>query len=156
MPSISDITAFISAHPYLAYGAVFLLALSEAVPVVGAIVPGSALIIGISALVPQGILSVWPLQLSAILGAIAGDGFSYWLGHRYHEEILRRWPLNRHPELIARSEAFFHRHGAKSVFLGRFTPVVRAFILARMRFMFHCQAGATGSNASSPSSASLR
>jgi SNARE associated Golgi protein len=74
--------------------------------------------------VPQGILSVWPLQLSAILGAIAGDGFSYWLGHRYHEEILRRWPLNRHPELIARSEAFFHRHGAKSVFLGRFTPVV--------------------------------
>jgi hypothetical protein len=42
MPSIPDVAAFISSHPYLACGAVFLLALSKAVPVVGAIVPGSS------------------------------------------------------------------------------------------------------------------
>ncbi|WP_246094167.1 MULTISPECIES: DedA family protein [Mesorhizobium] len=68
------------------------------------------------------------MLISAFLGAIVGDGLSFWLGYRYHREILQRWPLNRYPELIARSEAFFERHGGKSVFLARFTPGVRAFI----------------------------
>ncbi len=128
MPSIADIGAFIAANPHLAYIAVFLLALSEAVPVVGALVPGSALIIGISALAPRGLVSIWPLLACATLGAIVGDGISYWLGHRYHGEILRRWPISHYPELVERSEAFFHRHGAKSVFLARFTPGMRAFV----------------------------
>ncbi|MHC8326677.1 DedA family protein [Pseudomonas sp. LB1P83] len=60
--------------------------------------------------------------------AIAGDGLSFWLGHRYHHEILGLWPLNRHSKLIQRSEAFFIRRGDKSVFLARFTPGVRAFV----------------------------
>ena len=50
------------------------------------------------------------------------------LGHRYHREILDRWPLNRQPALIAKSESFFGRHGDKSVFLARFTPGVRAVV----------------------------
>ena len=45
MPSIADIGGFIAANPHLAYGAVFLLALSEAVSVVGVLVPGSARIL---------------------------------------------------------------------------------------------------------------
>ena len=39
-----------STHPHYAYVAVFLLALSEAIPVVGTIVPGSTLVLGICAL----------------------------------------------------------------------------------------------------------
>jgi membrane protein DedA with SNARE-associated domain len=128
MPLVSTITDVVSAHPHLAYAAVFLLALSEAIPVVGAVVPGSALVIGISALVPSGTVALWPLLLAATAGAISGDGLSFWLGRRYHRAILGRWPLNRHPELVVRSEAFLHRHGGKSVFLARFTPGVRAFI----------------------------
>jgi undecaprenyl-diphosphatase len=128
MSFVSTITDFVSAHPHLAYAAVFLLALSEAIPVVGAIVPGSALIIGISALVPAGIVKLLPLLIAAILGAIAGDGFSYWLGHRYHRAVLNRWPLNGYADVVARSEAYLHRHGGKSVFLARFTPGVRAFV----------------------------
>jgi membrane protein DedA with SNARE-associated domain len=68
------------------------------------------------------------LVIAATVGAIIGDGLSFWLGHRYHREILSLWPLNRYPELIARSEAFFSRHGDKSVFLARFIAVVRAFV----------------------------
>jgi len=41
---------FVGAHPHLSFLAVFLLALSEAVPVIGTVVPGSSLIIAISAL----------------------------------------------------------------------------------------------------------
>ena len=128
MSFFSAFTDYIASHPHLAYAAIFLLALSESVPVIGAVVPGTAIIVGLAALVPSGMLTLWPMLIAASLGAIVGDGLSFWLGHRYHREILLRWPLNRYPELIARSEAFFQRHGGKSVFLARFTPGVRAFV----------------------------
>ena len=124
----STVTAFIAAYPHLAYAVVLLLALSESIPVIGVFIPGTAAILAVSALVPTGIVKLLPLLGAATAGAIIGDGLSFWIGHRYHREILERWPLNRHPDLITRSEAFFARHGDKSVFIARFTPGVRAFI----------------------------
>ncbi|HAO42898.1 MAG TPA: PA-phosphatase [Afipia sp.] len=125
---VSSIIEFLTAHPHVAYLAVFLLALSESIPIIGVVVPGTAVILALSTLVPSGVLVLWPLLIAATLGAIAGDGFSFWLGHQYHREILGLWPLNRNPDLIQRSEAFFSRHGDKSVFLARFAPGVRAFV----------------------------
>jgi membrane protein DedA with SNARE-associated domain len=125
---LSDITAFVSRHPQYAAWAVFLLAFSEAIPIVGTVVPGSTLIVAVSALAIEAEISPWLLLVAAIVGAIAGDGASFWLGQRCHGEILQRWPLNRFPKLIARSEAFFNRYGGASVFLARFTAVVRAFV----------------------------
>jgi len=125
---LHTINAFIAEYPHLAYAAVLLLALSESLPVIGAFVPGSAVIIALSALVPSGTLKLWPMLFAALLGAIIGDGFAFWLGHRYHREILGRWPLSRQPGLLAKSEAFFSRHGDKSVFIARFTPGVRAVV----------------------------
>ncbi len=124
----SAVTAFIAEHPHLAYAIVLLLALSESIPVIGVFIPGTAAILAISALVPSGVVKLWPLLGAAAAGAIIGDGLSFWVGHRYHREILERWPLNRHADLVVRSEAFFARHGDKSVFIARFTPGVRAFI----------------------------
>lgn len=125
---VSSVIDWLSAHSHIAYLAVFLLALSESIPLIGVIVPGTAVILALSALVPSGVLVLWPLLAAATSGAIVGDGVSFWLGHRYHREILGRWPLNRYPELIERSEAFFKRHGDKSVFIARFAPGVRAFV----------------------------
>jgi membrane protein DedA with SNARE-associated domain len=125
---LSDITGFISMHPQYAAWAVFLLAFSEAIPIIGTVVPGSTLIVAISALAIEAAISPWLLLVAATLGAIVGDGTSFWLGQRFHRRILQRWPLNRFPELIARSEAFFNRYGGASVFLARFTAVVRAFV----------------------------
>jgi membrane protein DedA with SNARE-associated domain len=124
----SHLTAFIAMHPSYAAWAVFLLAFSEAVPIVGTVVPGSTLIVAISALAIGADISPWLLLVAAVLGAIVGDGTSFWLGQRCHRQILERWPLNRFPLLIARSEAFFNRYGGMSVFLARFTAVVRAFV----------------------------
>lgn len=124
----SSVVEFLTQHPHLAYLTAFLLALSESIPVAGVVIPGSAVILAISALVPGGVLVLWPLLAAATLGAIVGDGLSFWLGHRYHREILGVWPLSRYPEIIARSETFFSRHGDKSVFFARFTPGVRAFV----------------------------
>ncbi|MBS1167327.1 MAG: phosphoesterase PA-phosphatase related [Proteobacteria bacterium] len=125
---IAVATDWLSAHSHIAYFAVFLLAFSESIPIVGVVVPGTAVILALSALVPSGVVKLWPLLMAATTGSIVGDGVSFWLGHRYHRAILGRWPLNRYPELIERSEAFFGRHGDKSVFIARFAPGVRAFV----------------------------
>lgn len=124
----ADLVAFIAAYPHLAYAAILLLALSESLPAIGVFIPGTAAILAVSALVPSGVVKLWPLLGAATIGAIIGDGLSFWIGYRYHHEILERWPLNRHPELIARSKEFFARHGDMSVFIARFTPGVRAFV----------------------------
>jgi len=78
----------VGANQHLAYALVFFLAFSESFPFIGSIIPGTTIILAISALVPTGAIDIWWLLGSAILGAIVGDGFSYWLGYRYHEEIL--------------------------------------------------------------------
>lgn len=124
----SKIVALISAHPHYAATAVFLLALSEAVPVIGTVVPGSTLIVGISALAVGASISPWLLLVAAVIGAILGDGLSFWLGQRYHRGILLHWPLNRYPQFIDRAEAFIAKYGVAGVFLGRFIAIVRAFV----------------------------
>src|SRR5512132_172327 len=124
----SALVDFVHAHSQYTHIAIFLLALSEAIPVVGTVVPGSTLIIGISALATSANGNPWLLVIAATAGAIIGDGLSFWLGQRYHREILNSWPLNKYPHLIARSERFVTQYGAASVFLARFGPVVRAFV----------------------------
>src|SRR5258707_6327245 len=124
---LSAVTGLIASHPHFAYAAVFLLALSESIPIIGAVVPGSAVILAISVLVPSGVVTLWPLLIAATAGAIIGDGLSFLLRHRYHPEILSLWPLNRYPQLIARREAFFSPHGDKNAFFAPFSPGVRCF-----------------------------
>ena len=124
----SALVNFVSAHSHYAHIVIFLLALSEAIPVVGTIVPGSTLIVGISTLATHANANPWILLIAATVGAIAGDGLSFWLGQHYHREILSSWPVNRYPQFIDRSERFIARYGVPSVFLARFMAVVRAFV----------------------------
>ena len=124
----SALVDFVHAHSQYTHIAIFLLALSEAIPVVGTVVPGSTLIIGIGALATGANANPWILLVAATAGAIIGDGLSFWLGQRYHREILGTWPLNQYPQLIARSERFVARYGAASAFFARFTAVIRAFV----------------------------
>jgi membrane protein DedA with SNARE-associated domain len=125
---IDPLIAFVAAHAWLAYLTLFLAALLEAVPVVGAVIPGSTIILALSALVPGGELKLQWVLAAAITGALLGDGSAYLLGYRAQREVLNSWPLNRYPRLIAQSEAFFHRWGTLAVFFARFVPPIRAFV----------------------------
>ena len=115
-------------HRIWAYALAYLLAMAEALPIVGTVVPGSIVIVGLGALIPGGTLDPWLLLAWATLGAITGDGASYWLGRRYHEEISRVWPFRRHPDLIAKGITLFRTHGGKAVFASRFIQGPRAFV----------------------------
>lgn len=125
---LQSIIAAIGANQHLAYTLVFLLAFSESFPVLGSIIPGTTIIIAIAALVPSGAVDLDWLLASAIAGAILGDGFSYWLGYRFHDEIASRWPFNRYPQLVSIGQAAIQKHGGKSVFIARFLPTIRAIV----------------------------
>src|SRR5258708_16508349 len=125
---LDHVIAFASAHPWLAYLTVFLAALLEAVPVVGSVIPGSTIILALSALVPGGELTLQWVLLAAAAGALLGDGSAFWTGHRTQREILNTWPLANYPRLVAQSETFFQRWGTWAVFFARFVPPIRAFV----------------------------
>jgi membrane-associated protein len=125
---LDPLIAFVSAHPWLAYLTIFLAALLEAVPVAGSLVPGSTIILALSALIPGGELNLWAVLAAAAAGALLGDGAAFWIGHRRKREILSAWPLSNHPRLVEQSEAFFHRWGALAVFFARFVPPIRAVV----------------------------
>jgi len=63
----------VSAHPYYAYSAIFLASLSEAIPLVGTVVPGSTLVVAISALAAGAGANSWVMLVAATVGAIVGD-----------------------------------------------------------------------------------
>ena len=129
MASIIDpLIAFVSAHAWLAYLTLFLAALLEAVPIAGSVIPGSTIILALSALVPGGDLRLEWVLVAAIAGALLGDGTAFWIGHRTQREILSSWPMTNYPRVVAQSEAFFHRWGALAVFFARFVPPIRAFV----------------------------
>jgi membrane protein DedA with SNARE-associated domain len=126
--SLHTLVGFVSDHAEWAYATVFLAALLEAVPVVGSFVPGTTVIVAISALVPLGRLSLAAILFASILGAALGDGAAYWVGHKLKRRILELWPLSAYPTLIAQSEEFFRRHGTLAVLFARFVAPIRAFV----------------------------
>jgi membrane-associated protein len=125
---LDPLISFVSVHAWLAYLTLFLAALLEAVPVVGSVIPGSTIILALSALVPGGDLKLQWVLLAAAVGAVIGDGSAYWIGHRQQREILNTWPLTNYPRVVEQSESFFHRFGTWAVFFARFVPPIRAFV----------------------------
>ena len=125
---IDAVTAAAAAHPAWAAGLVFLAAAAESLAIIGAIVPGTAIIIAVGALVALGHLNLWAILAATAAGAVLGDGLSYWIGHRYRDRLRGIWPFSRRPELLERGEAFFLRRGASSILIARFVPVIRSTV----------------------------
>ncbi|WP_160119812.1 DedA family protein [Rhodovarius lipocyclicus] len=125
---IAEITGFIAAHPGLTWAVAFAVAASEAFVVVGALVPGTPILMAIGAAASLGHVSLAGVVVAAILGAVAGDGLSYWIGHHHADRLLSGWPFATRPALLATGEAFIRRFGVPGVALARFLPGVRSVV----------------------------
>ena len=122
--------AWISAHPVAAGGLVFLVAFCDALAVVGIVVPALPLLFAVGLLVGLGHISGPYALACAALGAVLGDGLSYWIGHRWGPHLREHWPFRRYPQLLDRGERLFRRHGAKGLVIARFVGAVRPFVPA--------------------------
>ncbi len=125
---LRPIVHWVSHHPYVGLGFAFVISFLESLAIVGIIVPGSVFMTAIGTLVGSGILPFWATLIWAAFGAIVGDVLSFWLGYHFHDRIRTIWPVSRYPVLLEKGQAFFERHGKKSIFLGRFAGPMRPVI----------------------------
>lgn len=124
--SLQPLLDWIAAHPNWAQLLLLLVALLDAVFLVGAVVPAAPVLFAFGALVALGTLDFWPVVLIAALGALLGDGLSFWLGSRYRHRLFEFRLLRKYPEAVANGQRFFDRHGGKGVMLARFLGPLRA------------------------------
>ncbi len=122
--------AWIAAHPVLAGAVIFAIAFCDAVIILGAIVPALPLMIAVGVLIGMGELSGPYAVACATLGALAGDGLSYWVGYRWGEHLRGIWPFKRYPQLLDRGELMFRRNAFKSILVARYVGAIRPFVPA--------------------------
>ncbi len=110
----------------LQHGLIILFALI-ALESAGIPLPGEAALITASVLAQQGHYSIVLVIAVAALAAIIGDNGGYWIGRKGGRALLARTPVIRDvfERALPPSERFFARHGAKTVFLGRFVAFLR-------------------------------
>jgi membrane protein DedA with SNARE-associated domain len=119
---------FIATYGYVA---VFVLMLAESacIPVPSELIMtfGGALAAGA---VPGTHLSLIGVILAGTAGNVAGSYAAWAVGRYGGQPALRRWGrrLRLREHDLDRSIAWFDRHGAKAVLIGRLLPVVRTFI----------------------------
>jgi membrane protein DedA with SNARE-associated domain/membrane-associated phospholipid phosphatase len=110
------------------YALVGLLAFLETGAFVGLVFPGETAVILGGAVAGQGELSVILMIAVVWSCAWAGDSVSFVIGNRLGREfVLRHGPKVRITrERFEQVEAYFARHGGKTILVGRFIGLVRA------------------------------
>ena len=106
--------------------------------------PGDSLLVtaGLFAAQRNGLvpMDVWTLGVLCSMAAIGGDQLAYLIGRRSGEALFRRpdsrWFKQSH---LRAAQAFYEKHGGKTVILARFMPFARTFApvvagAAKMRY----------------------
>jgi undecaprenyl-diphosphatase len=122
---IEDLSRTLGAWTYLLVGG---LAFLETGAFVGLVAPGEFTVILGGAVASQGDVSL-PLIIGITwLSAFLGDSASFLLGAKLGREFLVRHGerVRITPERLETVEAFFNRHGGKTILIGRFIGIVRA------------------------------
>lgn len=108
----------------LGYAALAALIAGETM---GIPLPGETALIAAGVLASEGHLSLELVILIAAGSAIVGDNIGFWLGRKGGRRLLELpGPLARHRQgVLERGERIFRRHGAKTVFFGRWFSGLR-------------------------------
>ena len=93
----------------------------------GVPLPGETALIAAGVLADQGHYNIAVVIAVAASAAILGDNGGYWIGRTGGRKLIQRWRLlERWSErILPPAERFFARHGAKTVFFGRFFSILR-------------------------------
>ncbi len=125
----NTIMTLIDQYGYLAIG--LLIALENIFPPI----PSEIILTFTGFLILSTRLTIPGAILAATTGSVLGAIILYGVGRLLTEERLNRLLATRvgkllrlKPKDVNRAFRFFHQHGGKAIFLGRFVPVVRSLI----------------------------
>ena len=116
---------FAQDHGALIYGLLFAIVFCETGLVVMPFLPGDSLLFAVGALSAQGLIRIELIIPLLMCAAIIGDNLNYWIGRKAGGWIVNQRWFKR--DYLAKTEAFFVKHGGKAIILARFVPIVRTF-----------------------------
>ena len=128
---------FLDPEKIIESGGLFLVAaivFAESGLLIGFFLPGDSLlfITGFLASKPDGLPHIdqpLPVVLAVLfVAAVLGDQVGYLFGKKVGPSLFDR-PQSRffNPRNVAKAQGFFDKHGAKTIVLARFVPIVRTF-----------------------------
>jgi membrane-associated protein len=124
------LTAWTTALGGWSYVALFAVIFCETGLVVTPFLPGDSLLFALGALAAADGAYLDPKILAATLwlAALSGDCVNYSVGRALSGRLQRREGarlINRHH--LERTQAFFEKHGGKTIVLARFAPILRTY-----------------------------
>jgi membrane protein DedA with SNARE-associated domain len=89
--------------------------------------PGETALVLAAVLASQGKLDIWIVIPIAIASAIIGDNIGYLLGRHFGRDVLiADGPFrDRRRRTMAIGDRYFAKHGAKTIFIGRWLALIR-------------------------------
>jgi membrane-associated protein len=95
----------------------------------GFFLPGDSLLVTAGLLIATGLdMNVYLLGVLLNIAAIAGDALNYWVGRYTGPKIFTRDDsLFFKKKHVERAHDFYVKHGAKTIVLARFMPIIRTF-----------------------------
>lgn len=111
------------------YAILFLIIFVETGVVVLPFLPGDSLLFaaGSLAALPGSPLNVVLLIALLIVAAVLGDTLNYHIGDYIGPRVFRRDYRFLKREHLMRTQEFYEKHGAKTIIIARFVPIVRTF-----------------------------
>lgn len=111
-----------------AYLLLFLIVFAETGLVIMPFLPGDSLLFAAGALAGTGLMNIWVVIGSLLAAAILGDTVNYWVGSRVGSKVFARQNARLFkPSHLEKTQAFYAKHGGKTIILARFVPIVRTF-----------------------------
>jgi len=129
---LADWVAMYGAWVYLM---LFLIIFCETGLVFMAFLPGDSLLFTAGALAAlttstgEPVLNVWLLLGLLWVAAVLGDNTNYTIGRKFGTEMLASEKMQRFikPKYVDETQAFFVKHGGKTISFARFFPFIRTF-----------------------------
>ena len=136
------LTELVATYQAGTYGILFAIIFAETGFVVTPFLPGDSLLFAAGAIAATGALDVTWLLILLTVAAIVGDAVNYTIGATLGRRISPNSRIIK-AEYLARTREFYERHGAKTIVLARFVPIVRTFapFLAGVGHMSYRQFG---------------
>lgn len=95
---------------------------------VGFFLPGDTLLLTAGIFAAQGHLNIYLAIAVIVLASIIGNYVGYQIGKHTGKRVFKKSDgILFRQEYIIRAEAFYEKHGGKTILLARFVPVVRTF-----------------------------
>ena len=114
--------------------AVIFVIFAESGLLIGFFLPGDSLLFTAGALYFTGVfpgslpINIHLFVVLLLIAAVLGDTVGYWFGRKTGPQIFKKPDARIFKQAhIAQAQAFYEKHGGKTIIIARFIPIVRTF-----------------------------